>query len=491
MDVPPLSTPDLPSDKSQSSKIIPELKEEVCNDDTETIINTVLENCRSVEYIRPVGEAWRHSLTASGNAPNIYDGNKWGQEMLDQCLVNSTTALGWNLIYILVVLLTSVIFTFPAILIPQQNSMEFPEYWWDVIIPVGIGNSLFSTLHIQLECKVIFRFKFLNSFKLFLRLYGVSALASIIPVVISHLTWTVWFGNNHPMPFFGFTVWVIVNIVLYVHLWFEFPSELRMEPGIRERIRSYFLYCLWSVTYGFQVQALQIIFDKIPIENQWIMAIILPLWREMNVWVKSKLLEGATDYNLTVPIVPKLTATLGANLDHAFFVAMLVANSTTLVTTYAILAVDFILNLHMSYQIIKFHRKIVSSDGEEAEKMREKTETTMQLFAIETVEVLAPLTYAITFLIAYNGPNATILGNIRNGDFSYKEVEDVESFVRELIKMILVDFASLIISAIVFWKLASINFFQEGYKMMKLYWPLIAVKLGLILFVVIIDTNHI
>jgi len=232
--------------------------------------------------------------------------------------------------------------------------------------------------------------------------------------------------------------------------------------------------------------------DNIPIEIQWIVAIILPMWRELNVRVLSKLLEKATNYDLIVPVVPKLTATLDVNMSHAFYVAVLIANSSTPVTSYAILAADFVLNIHSSFHIIKLHKKVVSSDGMEAEKVTiERKEETLRLIAIETVEVLAPITYTITFLIGYHGPNATIIGGIRNTDFSNQEVEDVEHFVRELMKIIFVDFGCLIISGIMFWKVASINILQEGYKMMTFFWPLIAVKVGLFLVEVIINTNYI
>jgi len=225
---------------------------------------------------------------------------------------------------------------------------------------------------------------------------------------------------------------------------------------------------------------------------QWIMAIILPLVRELNLCVLSKLLAKATNYYHTVPLVPTLTSTLVHNIGHVLVIAMLIADSPTPGTSNAIIAVDFIINLCCSYKVIKLHRKIVSSEGLEAEKVLiKKKEQTLQLFAIEFVEFLAPLAYIITFLIAYNGPNATILGNIRNSDFAYKEVKHAESFVGALLKMFFTDFISLIFSCIIFWKVASINFLQEGYKMMKLYWPLIAVKVGQGLFLVNINTNYI
>jgi hypothetical protein len=209
------------------------------------------------------------------------------------------------------------------------------------------------------------------------------------------------------------------------------------------------------------------------------MAIILPLVRELNLWIFSNLLGKSTNYDLTIPLVPKLTATIVINIDHAFFVAIIIANSSTPGTSYAILAVDFILNLYNTYRIIKLHRKTISSDALETENLKvEKKEETLKLFAIETVEFLAPLAYATTFLLAYNGPNPNIIGNVRNSDWSYKGVEDVERFVTILMKMFLVDFGSLIISVIMLWKVASLSFFEEGYKMLKLYWPLIAVKVG-------------
>ena len=490
MDLPPLSTSDPHTDKSQSSKVMPKREEKVSNDDTEIITKVVSEKWKRVQYIRRVGKAWGQVGHVFGTVLNINDENKWGKEMLDECLVKSTKAMCWNLLYTLIILLSSVLFTFPAILIPQQNSLKYPEYWWEAIVPVVIANALSSTLDNQLECKVIFRFEFLNKFTLFLRLYVVAAVSAVISGVMNHLIWTEWLGNNHPIPFLAFISWATVNMVRYVHLWYEFPYELRMELGARKRIRSYFLYRLWYVFYGFQIPALKMIFDKIPIVMQWIMAIILPLFRELNLWVQLKLLENATNFDLTIPLVPKLTTTIGINISHAFVVTMFIANSSTPVTTYSIIAVDFILNLYISHKIIKLHRKIVSSDGLDADRVTKKEET-LRLFSIETVEFITPLVYAITFLIAYYGPNATILGNIRNSDFAYKEVEDVKSFIAELIIMFLVDFVSLIISGIMFWKMASINFLQEGYKMMMLYWPLMTVKIGGSLFRVIINTTYI
>ena len=127
-----------------------------------------------------------------------------------------------------------------------------------------------------------------------------------------------------------------------------------------------------------------------------------------------------------------------------------------------------------------------SLEATKYEKM--KKEETLDLYAVESIEYLVPFIYTVTFLIAYYGPNADIIGNIRMTRWKFQGVDDVKSYTEELLKMFAIDLAGLMVSTIMFWKLAQINMMQEGYKIMKLYWPLIAVKIGTKIYQV---TNYI
>ena len=62
--------------------------------------------------------------------------------------------------------------------------------------------------------------------------------------------------------------------------------------------------------------------------------------------------------------------------------------------------------------------------------------------------------------------------------WKFQGVEDVNSYTEELLKMFTIDLAGLIVSTMILSKFAAVNMLQEGYKVMKLYWPLIAVKIG-------------
>ena len=88
MELPPISTPDQHTDKSQSSEVIPEQREEGFNDDTEIIIKANLEKGKRVQYIGRIRKAWEQVEHALSAALNMNDENKWGQEMLDLSLIH-------------------------------------------------------------------------------------------------------------------------------------------------------------------------------------------------------------------------------------------------------------------------------------------------------------------------------------------------------------------------------------------------------------------
>ena len=114
--------------------------------------------------------------------------------------------------------------------------------------------------------------------------------------------------------------------------------------------------------------------------------------------------------------------------------------------------------------------------------MTDKEEAIISLVLNETIEVLVPSAYSITFILAYYGPNASILGNIRNSYWTYEAVRDVGKLFTALCKMFILDLGSAIISSIFLWKCCRINLFQEYCNVMKKYWPVMTLKLAGIMY---------
>ena len=102
----------------------------------------------------------------------------------------------------------------------------------------------------------------------------------------------------------------------------------------------------------------------------------------------------------------------------------------------------------------------------------------LKLVGVEMVEFLTPIAYALTFSIAFYGPNASMIGGVRFSGWGFQEVTDVESFLVESGMMFVADFACTIGSGMLLWKFSSVNMLEEGYKLLSLYWPLIAINLA-------------
>ena len=85
--------------------------------------------------------------------------------------------------------------------------------------------------------------------------------------------------------------------------------------------------------------------------------------------------------------------------------------------------------------------------------------------------------YILPFLIAYHGPNAAILGNIKNSYWSYSAVDNVAKVLSGTGLMFLFDATFGMISGFILWKFANLKMLREYSSALKNYWPIIAVRL--------------
>ena len=105
------------------------------------------------------------------------------------------------------------------------------------------------------------------------------------------------------------------------------------------------------------------------------------------------------------------------NFHYGLWVAITLvgARSTTMVCT---VAVEFLIQMSMCYQIVKLHKKVMALENDQARMDKQKT--VLKLLLAELTEGLIPLAYAIGFSMAYYGPNGQLIGNVRNGYWQYQ-----------------------------------------------------------------------
>lgn len=177
-------------------------------------------------------------------------------------------------------------------------------------------------------------------------------------------------------------------------------------------------------------------------------------------------------------------------------------------TVISILAVDLLMQLWMTLQIIKMKPKITEMQREEVEENREeyaqgKDDTAIQkqerekegynlgkeelndksiktikkLVLAEIVEGVVPLAYTIGFLMAYFGPNAYLTGNVLLDVWAYKPVDDINGLLRIQILFCGVDLLSVILNHFVLLKFANVNLIQAICKMIQDYWVVLSIYL--------------
>ena len=119
--------------------------------------------------------------------------------------------------------------------------------------------------------------------------------------------------------------------------------------------------------------------------------------------------------------------------------------------------------------------KFVSSNSLARENLEE-------LIMTERIESVIPFTYLLTFLMAYYGPNAEILGNIKLTIWQYQSVADIEDYIKNLLKLLVIDFSSFATNGILLWITCKINVFKVLQKVQAQFWLIMTIQEAFLFF---------
>ena len=395
-----------------------------------------------------------------------------------------------NGVYLFAALFLCVISSLPLILVPQNNDINFWENRNDISAIMGrvvnniFGFPLISTFHLMFECKILLKLKSALTFQVFGLLYVTKLLGFVIlPNLAMYLIWNIALGNDNVMPFNAY-LGLIGFPIPYIVLWYYYPKEFRFNTRGRRKFRAYLYYKVWR-NFAFIPYLLSAIIIRIlPYKFQWVLAILLPLNKEIDYYLSTKMLSKSIGL-LDKSSIASITVTV--NSVNALHVAITIGKKATTFTSCCILAVDFVMNIRSSYKIMRLHNQIETDHLQNQKRVFEKKQELRKLTLIETVEMMVPISYIMTFLIAYHGPNADLFGNV-------KAVDDVGIFVGTVFWMFLVDFSSGIFGGLLL-STSSINLLREGCDMLREYWPIIGLTVASCLYVVscftfIVDMEH-
>ena len=353
-------------------------------------------------------------------------------------------------------------------LVPVHNLITNPDFWPELILQVS-PNLFIHAAMIATRAQMIFGTCNKTTLKIILDLLLTYTLTIYLSLCFIHLVWTTCLTFIEPFPFRCILVNYISFGTVLLRFWFILPKKIKMNATTRKRQRMFLFYILWSSAIALQLMVARKMFDKTPLEFQWVIAILVPILKEINDLIIDKLIrEAATPKNIfQVRTMGKLTT----NIMFSFWIAVFLATSATETSGYVLLGINFCFNLILCKKAIKWENTKIENQNQSFQN-----ESLIQLVVNETIELIAPVTFIGSYLLAFYGPNYETIGNVGCSYWTFQGITDLNSLFMPVIVMALIDFGSAVVSGILLWKWCRINIFKEYCKVIKCYWVIIALS---------------
>ena len=265
-----------------------------------------------------------------------------------------------------------------------------------------------------------------------------------------------------------------VTIFSYVAIVHQFPREWKKSPKLKKRLNSVII----ALSLSSVLEILYLFIAKImitcPEKFQWIVALLLPLYREFSIWLIFRCAKKASDGDLRKTEIV-CNHTIGSG--HAFALSYMLGSIATIETTGIILGIDFFINIFTCLKIIYLKMKRPDS----IEKI---TGLLQELIINEMVEFVVPLAYIASVLVCYFGPNAKLIGNIGSNYWQYEPIHDLNHTVEFVLIFFFADLGSLLVSTILLWAFCRINLYRVYSTIQKEFGWIFTIELAVRLIAV-------
>lgn len=377
-------------------------------------------------------------------------------------------------LYCILISLVVISLSVPLTIVPQHNILKFPEYWPEYWLNYLVILLAYASNHV-FDCFLVMNNNDMFSIKIFVGMYANLLGAMMLASLMINVIWIYVLNFHPPIPCFGIMLRSVAFVVNCTVLWFQHPITLRSDLCFRKRLKS---YLVMRVVRQCMFQAYvksAILFEMVPAKFQFVLAFALPILRYGNSWVQHKIADKAKG---SIESANRFAVNCYVACTHALYLSIIIGSKATDITSYLICGIDVILNMKLCYKIVRIYKR-------HGKILHAEIQNDLQTLVMkETLELLLPILYCIMFSMAYFGPNAEIMGNIKNDYWQYKKVEDVTIPLSKIGVFLFIDLLRIMLSSFILWKCCRINFFSEYCRMMDIYWKAITSYIALYLLAV-------
>ena len=330
------------------------------------------------------------------------------------------------------------------------------------------------TAKINLEFFVLAKQDTFIPFRLFLKMYIFLLSAWIIVYSIFYFVWTIIFQYNHPMPFLGLFCFYPTTFLSLVALLTLFPRGVLSVLELAGNLKKFIFYQFGWIIAPLLNEFLNLIFRMLATTDvQFIMALLIPITKVCTNAAMSKVVQrmvGTKNESANVLLGS------GINFCYGVFVATRLAGARD-VTVCSLVAVDFLLQLRMSYSIVRLYKKVSNHEHEKLKK--EKRKAILKLVLAELCEGLVHMAYSICFAMSYYGPNAKLANNVGIGLWGSTAVCEVNRTFLLMLCLFTLDLICVCVNAVVIWTFCNVNLFRECCFVLEKYWYIMTTTLML------------
>ena len=362
-----------------------------------------------------------------------------------------------------------VLFTSFITMFPQHYAIGNSIYWYEPMLVLVLSwnpIAAIQLINVTLFCMGV---KGKNTITTCCIAYVVGSTTACILSYLLYLVWTRVIDLPYPMPFHGYITAVITWYMMNIVFWFQCPKNWRSDRTSLKKIIFCIMFLNMLVVAEITYKLIRKVFLVVPMKYHLPLVLVLIIvreWHGYSLGYLGRKISGYPDISI------EILATLIGGLRHIMFLSVDIGSITTQAVSYSILAADFVINLICCLLVVWYNRKKSKANEEKQIK------AVLSLIINESLEFIMPMAYVICLLMAYYGPNAEILGNIKNSNWQYIAIEDIWETMIWIGMMFAVDLASAIISVITLWWCCKINVIKIYLQVQNELWYIIAIQQG-------------
>ena len=153
-------------------------------------------------------------------------------------------------------------------------------------------------------------------------------------------------------------------MLAYIFYFSRVPTTVRANPGFKTTYVWYIAKTSPSLIITHAYSGLSMLFASVPKDYQWIIGLLSPLAETISFYILRKASEKPSGSNGETKPSVKLRLLHYVITKHEVFLAVIVGNIATTLTTYTVIAMDFAIMTFKAWKIIRYKKKGKNVSGE-------------------------------------------------------------------------------------------------------------------------------